>query len=76
MAGHLTDEQHRVIHTITDLETARTAGIRASDAARLLLEDAIHAHANGYPDVVAEYLERALGHTNKALAALRNKEGS
>ena len=47
-------------HMVADIEAARTKLVRNAGAAKALLTDAAHAHANGRTEVVAEFIERAI----------------
>lgn len=60
-----------LLHTITDLDTARTAALRMADTYARLLTDGLHALRNGSPHVAEEFMERTVDALERSRDALR-----
>lgn len=60
------------LHVLADLDDARTAMLRSSRSALLLLEDALHALRDGSTHITDEFLERSIKHLTKGIS--RNDE--
>lgn len=63
-------EDCAIAHVIADYERQRTAALRNTRDARLLLVDAVHAVSNGNIDAALDILSRVSSHTDHALDAL------